>query len=222
MTFKAPAQDALYEPNAYRSSDHDAVIVGLLLDAVPPVVGAMPDLVLEATGPAGAVATWVNPTAVDAIDGPRPVTCVPASGSTFPLGATVVTCSASDLAGNTGYSRFTVLVLDRTAPALTGPGNLTVEATGPSGAAVSFVVGASDLVSGPLVATCLPASGSVFPLGTTTVVCTATDYAGNTDSLTFTVTVAGHDAAGGDGAAGYDGGGDRSVRCAGVVRRVGV
>jgi hypothetical protein len=30
-TFKPPAQDALYEPNAYRSSDHDAVVVGLEL-----------------------------------------------------------------------------------------------------------------------------------------------------------------------------------------------
>lgn len=30
-TFKLPAQDALYEPNAYRSSDHDPVIVGLNL-----------------------------------------------------------------------------------------------------------------------------------------------------------------------------------------------
>jgi hypothetical protein len=28
-TFKQPAQDALFEPNAFRSSDHDAVIVGL-------------------------------------------------------------------------------------------------------------------------------------------------------------------------------------------------
>ena len=31
-TFKPPAQDALYEANAYRSSDHDAVVVGLDLD----------------------------------------------------------------------------------------------------------------------------------------------------------------------------------------------
>ena len=29
MTFKQPAQEALYEPNAYRSSDHDPVIIGL-------------------------------------------------------------------------------------------------------------------------------------------------------------------------------------------------
>ena len=37
-SFKPPAQDALYEPNAYRTSDHDAVVVGLELDGVPPVV----------------------------------------------------------------------------------------------------------------------------------------------------------------------------------------
>jgi hypothetical protein len=32
MTFKQDAQDALYEPDAYRSSDHDPVIVGLNTD----------------------------------------------------------------------------------------------------------------------------------------------------------------------------------------------
>jgi predicted extracellular nuclease len=38
-TFKQPAQDALYEPNAYRSSDHDPLIVGLAIcDAVPPTL----------------------------------------------------------------------------------------------------------------------------------------------------------------------------------------
>ncbi len=35
MTFKQDAQDALYEPNAYRSSDHDPVIIGLNLNAAP-------------------------------------------------------------------------------------------------------------------------------------------------------------------------------------------
>ena len=34
-TFKPPAQDALYEPNAFRSSDHDAEVVGLDLAAGP-------------------------------------------------------------------------------------------------------------------------------------------------------------------------------------------
>jgi len=33
MTYKATAQDALYEPNAFRASDHDPVIVRLVLDS---------------------------------------------------------------------------------------------------------------------------------------------------------------------------------------------
>jgi hypothetical protein len=40
--FKQPAQDALYEPNAYRASDHDPVIVGLNLNSAPLCVAAQP------------------------------------------------------------------------------------------------------------------------------------------------------------------------------------
>ncbi len=39
-TFKPPAQEAIYEPNAYRSSDHDAVVVGLDPINPPPTVDA--------------------------------------------------------------------------------------------------------------------------------------------------------------------------------------
>lgn len=47
MTFKKPAQDALYAPDAYRSSDHDPVLIGLELDDVAPEleVTAIPDAV---------------------------------------------------------------------------------------------------------------------------------------------------------------------------------
>jgi hypothetical protein len=39
MTFKQPAQEALFEPNAFRSSDHDATIVGLdLCDEIAPTL----------------------------------------------------------------------------------------------------------------------------------------------------------------------------------------
>jgi predicted extracellular nuclease len=38
-TFKPPAQDALYEPNAYRTSDHDPVVVGLNPVNYPPELG---------------------------------------------------------------------------------------------------------------------------------------------------------------------------------------
>ena len=39
MTFKLPAQDALYAPDAYRSSDHDPVIIGLAVcDEIAPTL----------------------------------------------------------------------------------------------------------------------------------------------------------------------------------------
>jgi predicted extracellular nuclease len=40
LGFKQPPQQALYEPNAFRASDHDPVIVGLELDRTPPEVSA--------------------------------------------------------------------------------------------------------------------------------------------------------------------------------------
>ena len=46
-TFKQPAQDALYAPDQFRSSDHDAVIVGLALDQTPPVIEAELDRIVS-------------------------------------------------------------------------------------------------------------------------------------------------------------------------------
>ena len=49
---------------------------------------------------------------------------------------------------------------------------------------------AADVRDGAITPVCTPASGSTFPLGTTTVTCTATDKAGNAGTATLTVTVA--------------------------------
>ena len=38
MTYKGPAEDALYAPDPFRSSDHDPVIIGLALDSVAPQI----------------------------------------------------------------------------------------------------------------------------------------------------------------------------------------
>ena len=144
---------------------------------------------IEATGPSGAAATYTSPTANDLVSGSVAVTCSPASGSTFALGTTTVNCSASDAAGNTASSSFTVTVVDTTPPTLTLPGPTTAEATGSSGAAATYAASASDLVSGSVAVNCSPASGSTFGLGATTVNCSASDAAGNIASGSFTVTV---------------------------------
>ena len=82
---------------------------------------------------------------------------------------------------------FTVTVKDTTPPAITAP-NLTVEATGPSGAAVVFSPTITDAV-GISSITYSKLSGSIFALGTTTVTITAKDLYGNTSTKTFTITV---------------------------------
>ncbi|OKI32980.1 hyalin [Streptomyces sp. TSRI0281] len=55
-------------------------------------------------------------TATDAQDGTLPVTCTPASGSLFPVGATTVTCSATDAAGNTATDTAEFEVLEAPVP----------------------------------------------------------------------------------------------------------
>ena len=69
------------------------------------------------------------------------------------------------------------------------PANITTPATSPAGAVVTYTATANDDRDGALTPTCTPASGSTFPVGTTTVTCTATDAAGNTGTGSFTVTV---------------------------------
>src|SRR5262249_51264756 len=127
--------------------------------------------------------------ATDLVDGTVPVSCVPASGSTFPLGQTTVDCSATDAHGNTGNGSFTVTVQDTTGPDITVPNDFTVAAEEAGGANVAYSVSATDLVDGTVTPTCTPASGSFFPIRVNDVTCTATDSRGNESSATFKVTV---------------------------------
>ena len=78
---------------------------------------------------------------------------------------------------------------DVTSPVLSLPEDITQEATGPDGAAVQFNATATDDVDASVTVNCDKASGDTFPLGTTTVTCSATDAAGNKAEGSFKVTV---------------------------------
>ncbi|QXR01522.1 HYR domain-containing protein [Streptomyces sp. WY228] len=60
----------------------------------------------------------------------------------------------------------------------------TARAPDDDGARISYTATATDPQDGELPVTCAPPSGSLFPVGTTTVTCTATDSAGNTGADT--------------------------------------
>jgi hypothetical protein len=158
-------------------------------DAVAPVISVPADMTVVRTTAKGAVVAYTV-TASDAHDGPVPVNCVPPPGSFFALGATTVTCSATDAAGNTAHAAFTVTVVkkDRTKPEITVPGDITVEATGPYGAIVTYTVTADDEHGHPVVV-CSPPSGAAFRLGDTDVRCRAYDEFGNRSEAHFRVRV---------------------------------
>src|SRR5207253_9876215 len=113
------------------------------------------------------------------VAGRRTVNCPLARGSTYPRETTPGQCCSSDTRGTLGRNSFDVTVRDTTAPALPLPANITAEATGASGAAVSYTATATDLVDGSVTPACSAASGSTFALGTTTANCTATDAHNN-------------------------------------------
>ncbi len=92
-------------------------------------------------------------------------------------------------ANYTGSASGTLVIADTQAPVLSLPANFIVEATGSSGAVVTFTASAVDAVDGVVPAVLNHVSGSVFPLGVTTVTASATDAAGNIATGTFTVTV---------------------------------
>lgn len=70
------------------------------------------------------------------------------------------------------------------------PGNVAATSRDGRPTEVTYTSPTTSGGTPPVSATCTPASGSTFPLGSTTVSCTATDQRQRTASCSFTVTVA--------------------------------
>jgi len=152
----------------------------LTVDFAPPIITAS-DVSAEATSAAGATVSF-SISAADDFDPHPAVVADHASGAPYALGTTNVVVTATDAAGNSSTKTFRVIVVDTTKPTLALPAEITVDATSPAGAVVSYSASASDTVSGTLAVACVPLSGTTFPIGTTTATCTAVDGAGNSAS----------------------------------------
>lgn len=83
-----------------------------VLDTTPPAISCPPNLTLEPSCPAGAVARWTAPVGTDNCTGAATSqTAGPANGSVFPIGTTTVSYTVADAAGNAASCSFTVQVL---------------------------------------------------------------------------------------------------------------
>ena len=167
-----------------------------------PVIACPANIEATADSNCQATVTYTTPTATDNCSGLVPyvapsVSCTPLSGSTFALGTTTVTCTALDGVNsvNTASCTFTVTVKDKTGPTLNVPDKVDVctpaVSNGLCSAAATYAVSATDNCdnASAITISCSPASGSTFPLGTTTVTCTATDSHMNQSTKSFPVTV---------------------------------
>lgn len=138
----------------------------------------------------GNYANWTPPIGTDDCNG---VTTVGSHtpGSFFPGGTTTITYTATDIAGLTGTCTFLVTVLDLLPPNIICPPNTVRSADlGQCNTAVTYPTPtASDNCGANAALSAGPASGSVFPVGTTTVVWVATDINNLTATCAFTVTV---------------------------------
>ena len=176
-----------------------------VVDRIAPVITAPEDIVVTTDNPEGVAVFFDNPTVTDNIDANPFSLCIKApafgdliavpvmSGDVFPVGTSVISCLASDAAGNESSDIFTITVIlqvDNIPPVITVPADITVDADSAEGTQVEFAVSANDDIDGDIAVTCNPASGSQFAASSSTVVnCSAVDAAGNESSSSFTVVV---------------------------------
>ncbi len=77
---------------------------------LPPTIDTNSDIKFETTNVAGTIATYTIPAARDGQNNPLVPICTPASGSTFLIGTTTVSCTATDQFNTSVTSTFNVIV----------------------------------------------------------------------------------------------------------------
>jgi hypothetical protein len=169
-------------------------LIGGAKDAEAPSIAAPADVSKgNDPGLASAVVAVGSPVASDNCSEAK-VSSVRSDGAAldapYPVGHTTITWTATDAAGNKASATQTITVLDIEAPVfgLSAQSILTVNATSPAGAVVTFAFDATDNV-GVVSQSCEPASGSVFSAGNHDVTCSASDAAGNIGYKLFSVFV---------------------------------
>ena len=148
-------------------------------------------LITTSPGQCEAVLTWIQPVPTDNCDTDITTAVTHKPGTSFPIGTTTVTYTATDDAGNEATCSFDVTVVDDEAPTLTCPANITVSAD--EGTCEATITWATPVVSdncpGGVTLTSSHNSGDIFSVGTTTVTYTATDANGRITQCSFIVTV---------------------------------
>ena len=181
----------LIGPALVLAQDSQSTPEAVVIDTTAPGLSQPAELFVEATDSTGAVVLFEAPYASDDVDGDIGVDCAPSFGALFPIGQTLVTCSAQDAAGNSASVSFLVTVADQSPPNIEWPADIAVTTSDDTGAIGELnKLVAYDAVDGEVAVMCDVESGAFFPVGTTLVTCLAQDSSGlQALPVTFNITV---------------------------------
>jgi gliding motility-associated-like protein len=159
-------------------------------DVNPPSIACPPSITVSATTNCMGAATWSAPVVSDNCTNTSNINVsgTATSGNTFAIGTNLVTYTATDASQNTASCTFDIKVVEDVPPSITCPNSVfLLLPTNKCDTILNWTEPtATDNCGIDTVMTNF-APGSVFPSGTTTVVYTATDFAGNTATCSFTV-----------------------------------
>ena len=169
------------EDDSGNTARYDQVIV--LSDNTSPAITAPDDIVIEADGLLTMIDLGVA-TATDLVDpSPRIISDAPTS---FPIGVTTITYTATDFSMNSATDIQRVTVQDTTEPVLILPLNIISEATG---VLTPLDIGTATVTDNVDTINATNDSPDSFPVGETRVTWTAMDIFGNTATAIQTVTI---------------------------------
>ncbi|GAB3337708.1 hypothetical protein GCM10027429_22480 [Marivirga atlantica] len=156
----------------------------------PVLVSCVEDIVVGADDNCQAVVSWESPVFNDCSE--LEITSDIASGSIFELGETVVTYTATDTAGYDASCSFIVNVVDQTAPSISScPEDILVKVDDTCESVVNWNEPelSDNCANDNIIINSNFKSGNIFSVGTTEVIYTFTDDAGNESSCSFKVKV---------------------------------
>lgn len=155
-----------------------------IIDTTPPTIETPTVIEVEATSSDNNLVSLVPPKATDTVS---EITMINDAPKYLPLGETTITWTATDREGNSASTTQKITVVDTTAPELTVPLDITIDATALK-TPISVGEGTAIDLSGSAVTISNDAPFS-FPLGETIVTWTAADSFGNTISSTQKITI---------------------------------
>lgn len=171
-----------------------------VVDATGPSIVPAANVVVNANAACGATGVSLGTPVVT--DNCSVTSIINNAPTTYPIGVTHVTWTAVDASGNITTVIQDVTVQDVTAPVITCVSSSTITKNNTSGICGYKVVGnefnptATDNCLNPVLthdysswSNANSLSGATFPIGTTTVVWTATDASGNTSTCSLTIVV---------------------------------